>query len=96
MDSRAWKMNSTMKSQEEQIDRLETLKGLMDRLCDPDLTLVESRAVRRLLAEFLDQETPGGGPTEGPGMLPHRKAHDGGVERRKPVLRFERPPCGVC
>lgn len=39
----------------EPIERVEALRGLMDRLCAPDLTLVEAKLLRGRLAELLDR-----------------------------------------
>ncbi len=41
----------------EQIERIETLNGLMERLCSSDLTLGESKILRAKLATLIDRSS---------------------------------------
>jgi hypothetical protein len=45
-----------MGRQEEQIERIEALRVLMDRLCAPDLTLTEAKALRGRLDDMLERD----------------------------------------
>jgi len=43
---------------EERADQIETLRGLLDRLCSPDLTLGEAKVLRNHLFDLLKRINP--------------------------------------
>jgi hypothetical protein len=45
-----------MESQEEQTERIEALQRLLDRLCAPDLTLTEAKALRSHVSDLLERD----------------------------------------
>jgi hypothetical protein len=47
-----------MTPDEERAAQIETLRGLLDRLCSPDLTLGEAKVLRNQLLDFLERITP--------------------------------------
>jgi hypothetical protein len=44
-----------MGSSEERAERIEALRGLLDRLCAPDLTLAEAKPLRSRLFDLLER-----------------------------------------
>jgi hypothetical protein len=52
-----------MGSSEERAERIEALRGLLDRLCAPDLTLAEAKPLRTSLFDLLERTDRGMGPT---------------------------------
>ncbi len=51
---------TVVESLEERAELIEALRGLLDRLCAPDLTLAESKVLRECLSDLLDQREQGG------------------------------------
>ena len=43
---------------EQRAAQIETLRGLLDRLCSPDLTLGEAKVLRNQLFDFLERINP--------------------------------------
>jgi hypothetical protein len=50
-----------MGSQQEQTERMEALRGLIERLSAPDLTLVEAKVLRESISELLEWDNQPGG-----------------------------------
>ena len=50
-----------MGSQQEQTERMEILRGLIERLSAPDLTLVEAKVLRESISELLEWDNQPGG-----------------------------------
>ena len=46
---------TVMGSQQEQSERMEILRGLIERLSAPDLTLAEAKVLRGCIAELLER-----------------------------------------
>ena len=51
-----------MGSQQEQTERIEALRGLIERLSAPDLTLAEAKVVRGCISDLLERDNPPAGP----------------------------------
>ena len=43
---------------EERVAQIETLHGLLDRLCSPDLALEQAKVLRNQLMDFLERINP--------------------------------------
>ena len=50
-----------MGSQQERTERMEILRGLIERLSAPDLTLAEAKVLRGRIADLLEREDQAGG-----------------------------------
>jgi hypothetical protein len=69
-----------MGSQHEQTERIEALRGLIERLSAPDLTLAEGEALRGRLSDLLERDDPPAGwdrGTPSPSLAPPRGRCDG-------------------
>ena len=57
-----------MGSQQERTERMEILRGLIERLCAPDLTLAEAKVLRGRISDLLEWEDQptGSGQTASP------------------------------
>jgi hypothetical protein len=51
---------TVMESRERRAERIEALRGLLDRLCAPDLTLAEAKVLREIVYDLLEQREWGG------------------------------------
>ena len=56
---------TVMGSPEERAEQIESLRGLLDRLCAPDLTLAEAKPLRTRLFDLLVRIDEGKAPTGG-------------------------------
>ena len=54
--------------QQERTDRIDALRGLIERLCAPDLTLAEAKVLRSRISDLLEREDQptGSGQTASP------------------------------
>jgi hypothetical protein len=59
-----------MGSSEERAERIEALRGLLDGLCAPDLTLAEAKPLRTRLFDLLERTDRGTEPAGGPPPQP--------------------------
>ena len=59
-----------MGSSEERAERIEALRGLLDGLCAPDLTLAEAKPLRTRLLDLLERTDRGTEPAGGPPPQP--------------------------
>jgi hypothetical protein len=53
---------TVMGSQQERTGRIEALRGLIERLSAPDLTLAEAKVVRGCISDLLERDNPPAGP----------------------------------
>ena len=66
--------------QQERTDRIDALRGLIERLCAPDLTLAEAKVLRARLPDLLDlDKVPAAGDqlASSPALGPSRGRGDG-------------------
>jgi hypothetical protein len=69
-----------MGSQHEQTERVEALRGLIERLSAPDLTLAEAKVLRDHLSDLLERGNPPAGGarmTSSPVLVPPPGRGDG-------------------
>jgi hypothetical protein len=59
-----------MGSSEGRAERIEALRGLLERLCAPDLTLAEAKPLRTRLFDLLEQIDRGTKPAGGTSSQP--------------------------
>jgi len=52
---------TVMGSQQERTGRIEALRGLIERLSAPDLTLAEAKVVRGCISDLLERDNPSAG-----------------------------------
>ena len=53
---------TVMGSQQERTGRIEALRGLIERLSAPDLTLADAKVVRGCISDLLERDNPPAGP----------------------------------
>ena len=66
--------------QQERTDRIDALRGLIERLCAPDLTLAEATVLRARLPDLLEWENQPAGCNQlasSPALVPSRGRGDG-------------------
>jgi hypothetical protein len=65
-----------MRSSEERTERIEALRGLLDGLCAPDLTLAEAKPLRTRLFDLLERTDRSTEPAGGPPAQPLAPSFD--------------------
>ena len=65
-----------MGSSEGRAERIEALRGLLERLCAPDLTLAEAKPPRTRLFDLLEQIDRGTKPAGGTSSQPFPRSPD--------------------
>ena len=61
-----------MGSQQEQAERMEVLRGPIERLSAPDLTLAEAKVLRGRISDLLEREEQPAGSGQTAGVQSHR------------------------
>ena len=61
-----------MGSQQEQAERMEILRGLIERLSAPDLTLAEAKVLRVRISDLLEREDQPTGSSQAASPWPGR------------------------
>jgi hypothetical protein len=78
---------TVMGSQQERTERIEALRGLIERLGAPDLTLTESKVLRGRLSGLLQREDQPAGwdrVASSPALLPPHDRVDGPRREERP------------
>jgi hypothetical protein len=65
-----------MGSSQERAEQIEALRGLLDRLCAPDLTLAEAKPLRTRLFDLLERTDRGREPAGAMPPQPHARSSD--------------------